>query len=104
MGTNFGGLDVYWPDQLVQPERDAERIAQNIAALQDQVTKLTAVVESIGNAGDDKYHTFAEGKERQPYSCPPGYFVSAVGPTAWNSDHNDAGVNDIGVYCRKAVP
>jgi len=104
MGTNLGSYDVFWPDQHVEPERDAERIAENITALSKQVNELQARLNAIGTDGDQPQTTFARGAGPHNNACPQGQFVSAVGVTAWNTDHNDALVADIGVQCRKAVP
>jgi hypothetical protein len=103
MGTNVGGYEVFWPDQHVEPERDAEQIAANIAALQNQVSQLQARLNAIGTDADQPRQGFARGRPNQYYVCPAGQFVSAIGPTEWNSDHNDAIVANIGVQCRKAV-
>jgi hypothetical protein len=103
MGTNFGGFDVYWPDQHVEPERDAERIAENIAALQNQVSQLQARLNAIGTDSDQPKVGFARGRPNQFSVCPAGQFVSGVGPSEWNSDHNDAIVANIQFQCRKAV-
>ena len=86
MGTNFGGFDVFWPDQLVQPERNAEKIAQNIADLQEQLGKLKARLDAMGTGSNDEARmTWARGGYHVTYNqdaekdgCPAGQFVSAI--------------------------
>jgi hypothetical protein len=112
IGTNFGGLDVFWPDQLVQPERDAERIAQNIADLQEQLSKLKARLDAIGaDPNDQGRMTYTKGgffvtynKDGEKQGCPTGQFVSAIDINWSTLGHVDSAVGDIGVYCRKLVP
>src|SRR5438876_11229075 len=102
MGTNLVGYDVFWPDQHVEPESDAERIAANLTALQNQVNQLQARLNAIGTDTDQPRQGFTEGQPGY-LVCPVGQFVSGIGATKWNSDHNDAGIDMIQFQCRKAV-
>ncbi len=102
--TSAGLYHVYWPQATVEPERIAEKIAQNMGTLRAQINKLQSEVDAIGKTdGDQDKQGFRRG---QPafLSCPAGQFVSGIGPSAWNSDHvADALVGNIQFQCRKAL-
>ena len=100
--TSAGLYHVYWPQATVEPERIAEKIAQDMAALRAQIKKLQSEVAAIGTDGDQSKQGFSRGKPAF-YGCPAGQFVSGIGPTEWNSDHNDAVVANIQVQCRKGI-
>jgi hypothetical protein len=87
MGTNLGSYDVFWPDQHVEPERDAEKIAANITALQNQVSQLQQQVKTFERtvkALDPASVTTSGTNDVPPHgdatlSCPPGMYFTAVG-------------------------
>jgi hypothetical protein len=101
--TSAGLYHVYWPQAKVEPERIAEKIAQDIATLRAQINKLQSELAAMGTTDGDQPPPFTRGKQGAFYACPTGQFVSGIGPTEWNSDHPDAVVANIKVQCRKAV-
>jgi hypothetical protein len=101
--SSAGNYHVFWPQATVEPERIAEKIAQDMATLRAQVTILQQRLAAIGNESDQAQHGFTRGGGNQNYACPPGQFVSAIAATEWNSNHPDALVANIAVQCRKAL-
>lgn len=110
--SSAGNYQVYWPQKTVEPEREAEKIAANITALQNQVSQLQARLNAIGTDSNDQARmTYTRGgyfvthnTDQEKQGCPAGQFVSAIDINWANLGHNDSAVGDIGVYCRKIVP
>jgi hypothetical protein len=109
MGRRPAELYPHWVAKTQLQKVGNEQVAFIQAKAEPIVTQLTqqilqARLNAIGTDPDQPQTTFARGGGNHNNACTTGQFVSAIAVTAWNSDHNDALVADIGVQCRKAVP
>jgi hypothetical protein len=116
MGTSGGPYNILWPQKQVEPERDAEKIANTLESLSDQVSKLQSRIDKmVANYQVDSDGTAAKNPfgnadyQGGGLECPAGQYLAGLkirwGGTCHSQCDPDGGtVRSLTPVCRSFFP